>query len=440
MNKSIQIYRGEIFYFIASPLERPESYVYYPEGALVVVEGKVLEAAPWHEIAERYPAAEVTDYSGRILMPGLIDSHVHFPQTEIIGMYGRQLLDWLNEYVFPTEETFSSPEVAERVARLFIGELFRNGTTSCMAYASVYPESVDTLFSVASEYNMRMITGKIMMNRNAPERLTDTVDSGYKDSRRLLVDWHGKGRNHYVITPRFAITSTVDQLESAARLHREFPDTYIQTHLSENRGEIESILALYPDCRDYLEVYERAGLLTDRSVFGHCIHLSESECERMAAAGATIAHCPTSNLFLGSGLFDMQRINGYPVQTVLATDVGAGTSFSMWKTMGESYKVQQLNGYAASSLELLYSCTLGAARALKLDHEQGNFEKGKDADFIVVDYASTPIQAARTEYLRRNGKDTLENKLFGLQTQGDDRAIEATYVMGKKVYASSCVR
>jgi len=303
-----------------------------------------------------------------------------------------------------------------------------------MAYASVYPESVDTLFSAALEYNMRMITGKMMMNRNAPEQLTDTVDSGYKDSRRLIEDWHGKGRNRYVITPRFAITSTTEQLESAARLHREFPDTYIQTHLSENRGEIESILSLHPDHSDYLELYERTGLLTDRSVFGHCIHLSESECKRMAAAGAIIAHCPTSNLFLGSGLFDMRRANAYGIQTVIATDVGGGTSFSMWKTMGESYKVQQLNGYAVSALELLYKCTLGAAQALKLDHEQGNFEKGKDADFIVVDYSSTPIQAARTEYLRRNGKDTLENKLFGLQIQGDDRAVEATYVMGKRVY------
>jgi len=434
MNKSIQIYRGEVFYFVSSPLESVKSYVFYSDGALVVSNGKVLEAAPWSEIEGYYPDTNVIDYRGHLIMPGFIDSHVHFPQTEIIGMYGRQLLDWLNEYVFPTEETFSSPEVAERVARLFIDQLFQNGTTSCMAYASVYPESVDTLFSVASEYNMRMITGKMMMNRNAPANLTDTTQSGYEDSLRLIERWHAKGRNRYVITPRFAITSTIDQLKSAARLHREFPDTYIQTHLSENRGEIESILSIHPDHSDYLELYERTGLLTDRSVFGHCVHLSESECKRMADAGGVIAHCPTSNLFLGSGLFDMQRANDYNIQTVIATDVGGGTSFSMWKTMGDSYKVQQLNGYAVSALELLYRCTLGAAKALKLDNEQGNFENGKDADFIVVDYVSTPIQAARIDYLRRNEKDTLENKLFGLQIQGDDRAVKATYVMGKMVY------
>ena len=305
-----------------------------------------------------------------------------------------------------------------------------------MAYATVHKESVNALFSVASEYNMQMLTGKVLMNRNAPQSLMDTEESGEADSRELIEAWHKKGRNLYVITPRFSITSTHGQLISAARLHEEYPDTYIQTHLSENRNEIDSALELSPECSDYLEVYERAGLVTERSVFGHCIHLSDSECRRMAEAGAIIAHCPTSNLFLGSGLFDMQQANRINIQTTLATDVGAGTSFSLFRTMGESYKVQQLNGYPMSVFESLYKCTRSTAKALKLDDKIGSFDQGRDADFIVVDCTATPSQQMRKEYLERKGKWNLENKLFGIQTLGDDRNIVATYVAGNPVYQS----
>ena len=303
MDETVYLYKGEVFYFKDSPLKFDESYSYYPDGALVVCRGKIIEAGAYENIKERYPEAFVTDYSGKLLMPGLIDSHIHYPQSEMIGMYGKQLLDWLNEYTYPTEEAFGDSEYAGRVARFFVNELFRNGTTTCMAYATVHKESVNALFSVASEYNMQMLTGKVLMNRNAPQSLMDTEESGEADSRELIEAWHKKGRNLYVITPRFSITSTHGQLISAARLHEEYPDTYIQTHLSENRNEIDSALELSPECSDYLEVYERAGLVTERSVFGHCIHLSDSECRRMAEAGAIIAHCPTSNLFLGSGLF-----------------------------------------------------------------------------------------------------------------------------------------
>lgn len=436
MNDSIQIFKGEVFYFKDSPLKREDSYRYYPDGALVVSEGKVMEAGPYDRLKEKYNNAYLTDYSGKLLMPGLIDSHIHYPQSEMIGMYGKQLLDWLNQYTYPTEEAFASQEHAEKVARLFVNELFRNGTTCCMAYATVHKTSVDALFSVASEYNMRMLTGKVMMNRNAPQALTDTEESGYTDSRALIESWHKNGRNLYVVTPRFSITSTHGQLITAARLHEEYPDTYIQTHLSENKGEIDSTLSLSPECLDYLEVYERAGLVTDRSVFGHCIHLSDSECRRMAEAGAIIAHCPTSNLFLGSGLFNMQQANRINIQTTLATDVGGGSSFSLWKTMAESYKIQQLNGYSMSVFESLYKCTRGTAKALVLDDKIGSFEPGREADFIVVDCTATSSQQIRKEYLQRNGKWTLENKLFGLQTLGDDRNIAATYLMGSPVYLS----
>lgn len=433
MNKEICLYRGDVFYFTASPLDNKKPYCYFEDGALAVCEGKVVGSGLFRDMFQSYPNASVTDYSGKLLMPGLIDSHIHYPQSEIIGMYGKQLLDWLNEYTFPAEAAFSSFEHADRMARFFVQELFRSGTTCCMAYATVHPASVNALFSVASEYEMCMLTGKVLMDRNAPDNLRDTVRQGESESRTLIETWHNKGRNRYVITPRFAISCTEEQLKSAARLHEAFPDTYIQTHLSENKHEIDSTLSLCPDCQDYFEVYEQAGLVTERSVFGHCIHLSDSECSRFAEAGAVAAHCPTSNLFLGSGLFDMQRANRFGMQTTLATDVGGGTSMSMLRTMGEAYKVQQLNGYSLPAFEALYKCTLGSAKALKLDAEIGSFMPGRLADFIVVDDAATPSQYTRKDYLLRTGKWNLENRLFGLQILGDDRNITATYIKGKAV-------
>lgn len=430
MSKKICLFRGDIFYFTSSPLENEEPYCFFADGGLAVCEGKVIASGPFREISAEYPDAELTDYSGKLIMPGFIDSHIHFPQSEIIGMYGKQLLDWLNAYTFPAEMAFSNPAHADRIARFFIQELFRNGTTCCMAYATVHPASVNALFTVASEYDMCMLTGKVLMDRNAPDGLMDTAGQGEAESRALIETWHKRGRNRYVITPRFAITSTNEQLLSAARLHKMYPDTYIQTHLSENKNEIGSTLSLFPDCRDYFEVYERAGLVTERSVFGHCVHLSDSECRRFAGAGAIVAHCPTSNLFLGSGLFDMQRARRFGMRTTLATDVGGGTSLSMLRTMGEAYKVQQLNGYSMSAFEALYSCTLGTAKALQLDAEIGSFHPGCLADFIVVDDAVTPSQRSRKDYLLRTGKWNLENCLFGLQILGDERNIAATYIKG----------
>lgn len=426
------IYRGEVFYFTASPLERGDAFAHHPDGALVVAFGKVVEAGVFAEVSAHYPDLPVVDYSGKLIMPGFIDTHIHYSQSGIIGMYGHQLLDWLGEYTFPAEQAFASEEYAQQIARFFVSELLRNGTTTCMAYATVHPVSVSALFAVASEYNMCMLTGKVLMNRNAPEGLTDAEGEGIADCRTLLERWHRQGRNHYVVTPRFAITSTPRQLKDAARLHAEYPDTYIQTHLSETRHEIASVLELCPRHSDYLEVYERAGLLTDRSVFGHCVHLSAAECRRMSAAGGIISHCPTSNLFLGSGLFDMNQANRMGICTTLGTDVGAGTSFSMLRTMGEAYKVQQLQGYPMSAFESFYKCTLGAARALKLDDRIGSFCHGSEADFVVLDYASTPSQRLRMDYLLRSGKWSLENKLFGLQTLGDDRAVISTYLMGER--------
>lgn len=428
------LYRGEIFYFVASPFDQGNSYYYCKDGALFVVNGKVIEAGPFEPLRSRYPDVPLTDYSGKLIMPGLIDAHTHFPQSGIIGMYGQQLLDWLEKYTFPAEAEFSSRRRANETARFFVQELLRNGTTACAAYSSVHPGSVDALFSVASKYNMCMLTGKVMMNRNAPDTLIDQVYTCESDCRALIEKWDGKGRNHYVITPRFAIACTPTLLSSAGRLHAEYPNTYVQTHLSESKDEIASVRALFPDSVDYLAVYERAGLLTERSIFGHCIYLKERERKRLADVGATIVHCPTSNLFLGSGLFNMQETYRYHRFIALGTDVGAGTSFSMWKTMGEAYKIQQIKGYPITAVELLYQCTLGAALALSLQDRIGSFFYGRDADFIVMDYAVTPVQQLRMERLRAARKWTLENKLSGLQILGDDRNTVATYLMGKRVY------
>lgn len=435
MQDKQHIYRGTVFFFTDSPLVKNDSYTCIPDGALAVgPDGKVLETGAYDVIKAKYATFPETDYSGQLIMPGLIDAHVHYPQTEIIGMYGKQLLDWLNEYTFPAEMNFKSPEYAARVADLFLRELFRNGTTTCVAYATVHRGSVDALFEAASRYHMRLLTGKVLMDQNAPEGLRDTVASGERESRSLIEKWHNQGRNQYVITPRFAITSSREQLDMAGRLRKTYPDTYIQTHLSENKNEIGSALTIHPGHTDYLAIYEAAGLITDRTLLGHCIHLSDSELNRIAAAGAIITHCPTSNLFLGSGLYEMERANRSGVQTVMATDVGGGTSFSMFKTLGESYKMMQVGGYSMSTMEAFYKSTLGTARALQIADKVGCFGAGMEADFIVVNSAATPVQAAREAYLWRSGKWSVENRLFGLQILGDDRNITATYLMGQQVH------
>ncbi len=436
MKCDMQLHRGEVFYFTGPPDKGTDRYAYFPDGALVVSDGIIREAGAYDDISLRYPDAERIDHRGRLIMPGLIDAHVHFPQYRIQGMYGDQLLAWLNNYTFPAERRYGDLSQGEvtRQARRFIQHLFRHGTTACMAYAATFPHTVDALFEVASSCNMLMMTGKMMMNRNAPEALLDTTAQSEADSLRLIERWHGKGRNRYVVTPRFAITSTPDQLTVAGKLHAAFPDTYIQTHLSESREEVETVSRLFPGSRDYLDVYEKAGLLTRRSVFGHCIHLSADEWIRMREAGAVVAHCPTSNLFLGSGLFPLRQADTHGVPVALATDVAGGTSLSMFRTMDEAYKIQQLNDYTVSPLTFLYLSTLGAARALGLDESVGSFRVGNNADFIVVDYAATPDQAERLSFLDATGKLTVEQKLLGLQFLGDDRSVKSTYINGNCVH------
>ncbi|MAN52906.1 MULTISPECIES: guanine deaminase [unclassified Marinimicrobium] len=369
-----------------------------------------------------------------LLMPGLIDSHIHYPQTGVIASYGEQLIDWLNHYTFPAEQAFSDAEYARLEAERFVDLLLAHGTTTAMVYTTVYPQSTDAFFEVARQRDLCMLAGKVMMDRNAPEALLDTATGSDRQCRSLIERWHHNGRLHYALTPRFAPTSTPEQLRLTGELYRTYDDLYLQTHLSENLNELAWVKTLFPDARDYLDVYDRYGLLGERSVFGHGLHLSDVELKRLADTGSSVAFCPTSNLFLGSGLLNARRLTDARVEISIATDVGGGTSFSMLKTLAEGYKVLQLQGQNLNPLQAFYWITLGNARTLKLDHRIGNFAPGKDADFILIDRSSTPLQAYRQA---RAG--TLTESLFALMMLGDENNIASTYVMGRPQFQRQSV-
>lgn len=427
----IHAFRGSILHYLDDPATHPDTArAYIDDGLLLVNDGRIHAVGSYASLIGSLPKDAIrTDYSGKILMPGFIDLHTHFPQTEMIAAYGRQLLDWLNNYTFPTEAKFVDPIYAKAIAEVFIDELLRNGTTTAMVFSSVHPESTDAFFEVAAANDLRMIAGKVMMDRNAPEDLLDTPESSYEDSVALIEHWHGRGRLAYAITPRFAPTSSAEQLHVAGRLLQEYPDVYLQSHLAENSAEIDWVTRLFPKAVDYLDVYEQAGLLGPRCIYAHGIHLTDSACLRLAASGTVLAHCPSSNLFLGSGLFDMSRLADQGVRFALGTDIGAGTSFSMLKTLGEAYKVQQLQHHSLQPDRAFYLATLGGARALSLDKVIGNFLPGKEADFIVLDPSTTPFMRFRIEHC-----NTLTEKLFVFAMLGDDRLISATYILGNLAY------
>ncbi len=405
---------------------------YQPDGLLVLQSGKILDFGSYLAVIDRYPNLRVTEYRDRLITPGLIDTHIHFPQTEIIASYGEQLLEWLERYTFPTERKFQDPDYAAAVAEIFLDELLRNGTTTALVLAAVFPVSVQVLFQAAKQRNLRLITGKVMMDRHAPEFLRDTAESSYRESLALIETWHGVDRLSYAVTPRFAPTSTPAQLQAACRLLDDVPDLYLQTHLSENLSEIAWVRELFPECKDYLDVYENAGLVRDRSIYAHGIHLSDSEFQRLSSQGAAIAFCPTSNLFLGSGLFKIDRAKSSdaPVNVGLATDVGGGTSFSLLQTASEAYKVAQLQGISLSPFQLFFLLTLGGARSLSLDQAIGNFTPGHEADFVVWNDRATPIQAFRNLVEMPQTLDEIHDRLFSLIMMGDDRSVEAVYVLG----------
>jgi guanine deaminase len=399
------------------------------DGIVVCRNGMIEAVGPAAEILRSLPAGTpIAHYEGCLIAPGFIDTHVHYVQTGMIASYGEQLLDWLNRYAFPAEMAFEDPAHAAAMARVFCGELLRNGTTTALVFCAVYPESVDALFAEAERHGMRMIAGKVLMDRNAPEQLRDTAQQGYEESKALIARWHGRGRALYAITPRFAGTSTPAQLDAAGTLWREHPGVLMQTHISENRREIEWTAELFPDRKDYLDIYDHHGLIGKRAVLAHGVHLSENEVCRCHESGAAIAHCPTSNLFLGSGLFQISRFKDptRPIEIGLGTDVGGGTSFSMLATMSAAYEIAQLNGRALSALEAFYMATLGGARALSLEDKIGSIAPGREADLIVLDPKATPLLALRSERA-----ESIQDLMFALMTLGDDRAVAATYVAGK---------
>ncbi len=427
-----QAHRSALIHSLGDPDELgiDASFEYFEDGLLVIEEGHVIAVGDASKLLATLPAGtEVIEHQHSLLCPGFVDTHIHYPQTGMIASYGEQLLDWLENYTFPTEQHFKDKVHAAGVAEVFLNELLRNGTTTALVFGTVHPESVDALFEAAEARDLRMIAGKVMMDRNAPEYLTDTPESSYHDSKALIERWHGKGRLHYAVTPRFAPTSTGEQLAVAGQLLQEHPGVYLHTHLSENNNEIEWVKQLFPERSGYLDVYDHHKLLGERSVFAHGVHLCDSECERLAETDSALAFCPTSNLFLGSGLFDLPKMESYQIKVGLGTDVGAGTSFSILQTLNEAYKVMQLQGHKLNPFKSLYLATLGGARALKLDQSIGSFSPGKEADFVVLDYNATPLIRFRMQQAK-----SLQERLFVLMTLGDDRAIRQTFAMGESVH------
>ena len=420
------IYRAQVLHFASH-----DQLIHFDDGALLVDDatGRVVTVGQAQDVLAQNPDTPVTAYDNKLIMPGFIDSHVHFPQVDVIASYGAQLLDWLNDYTFPTEISFQDDDKTNQTAHFFLNELFKNGTTTALVFATVHKSSVNAFFKASEHYNSRMICGKVMMDRNAPDDLCDTPQSSFDDSQELIDQWHGNGRQLYAVTPRFAITSTPEQLEKAGQLIQANPGVYMQTHLSENQDEINFVKELFPERKSYLDVYDHYRLLGPRSVFAHGVHLEQADFERLSETQSGIAFCPTSNLFLGSGLFDLQQAQQHNVPVSIASDVGGGTSFSMLQTLNEAYKICQLKGYSLQARQAFYMLTLGNAKALSLDDKIGNFEKGKEADFIVMDLNSTDLISRKISTCK-----TLDEVLFSLMILGDDRSISETFVAGKSVY------
>ena len=425
-----QAIRGSFFDITAvvqTPQQLPDNARYIEDGLLLLNGGQIVSLQTWE--AGRYQLANesaIQDYRGKLIVPGFVDTHIHYPQTEMIGAFGEQLLEWLQQYTFPVESQYHCPQHSAKMSAFFLHQLLSNGTTTALVFGTVHPESVDALFSAAGQLGMRLIAGKVMMDRNAPDYLTETPEQSYQQTRELIERWHNHGRLSYALTPRFAPTSSPELLEKVRQLKEEYPDTWMQTHLSENPQEIEWVKSLFPAHQGYLDVYHQYQLTGRRSVFAHCIHLEDQEWDCLHQTESAVAFCPTSNLFLGSGLFNLKTCWDKDVKMGIGTDVGAGTTFNMLETLGEAYKVGQLQSYRLGACEAFYHATLGGARALDLHDRIGNFQAGKEADFVVLDPAVSALQQMR----HANSRDIWE-KLFVLMTLGDDRNIAATWINGQ---------
>ena len=427
----MRAFRGAILSFRDDPASASarDAYEYFDDGVLVVEKGRVVRMGAAADLLASLPAdTEVVDRRGALILPGFVDAHIHYSQTDVIASPGDNLLHWLEKCTFPEEARFADAAHAAEVAEFFLDELARHGTTTALVFGTVHRASADAFFAAAERRNLRMAAGQVMMDRGCPEHLRDTPESVKRDVRELAERWHGVGRLHYAITPRFALTSSEEQLRLAGELARAHPDAFIQSHAAEHVEEVEAARKLFPSSRSYLDVYDRFGLLRERAVYAHCLHLDDQDRKRMAESGAVAAFCPTSNLFLGSGLFDVAAADASGMRFALATDVGAGTSFSMLRTMDEAYKVAQLQDQRLSALRCFYLATLGGARALRLDDRIGSFAAGREADFIVLDPAATPLLERRMRAAK-----TLEERLFAWMILGDERAVRETYVLGDEI-------
>jgi len=424
----VKIYRGRVFTPVADPFSSDiaASYVYYDDGYVAVDADRIAAVGDFKDMP-RDSAALIQLGRDALIVPGFVDTHLHAPQLEMIGSYGGHLLEWLNRYTFPTEAKFSDPKHAAQIAEAFFDELLRNGTLCALIFSTIHAEATEIFFAEAERRGFRGIIGKTMMDRNAPPELLENVRDSYDQSRALLQKWHKRGLLRYAITPRFAPTSTPELLEAAGQLKREFPDAYVHTHISENRNEVTWVQQLFPEA-EYADVYERYGLLDERTVLAHGVWLTEEELDLLARRKARIAHCPNSNLFLGSGLFRLHHTLDAGVGVGLGTDIGAGTTPSMFTAMADAYKVQQVQGVSLSPFHLWYLATLGGARALSLDTESGSIEAGKSADFLVLDLHATPLVSMRSDRA-----SSIEDLLAGLIFMGDDRVVKTRFIAGHEV-------
>lgn len=420
---------GQTLTFTGDALaEGPEAARHSARGGVLVEGGRIAAVGQADDLRRAHPQARVTDYGQGLISAGFIDAHAHYPQTAMIASWGKRLIDWLNLYTFPEEMRFDDPAYAAGIAGRYFDLILSCGTTSVASYCTIHPGSVEAFFSAAADRGMRVWGGKTCMDRNAPEGLRDTAQSAYDDSKRLLERWHGKGRASYVITPRFSPTSTPEQLDALAALWREHPEVLVQTHLSEQVDEIAWVRSLYPEARDYLDTYEAHGLLGPGTLLGHSIHLEPREIDRIAEVGASVIHCPTSNMFIGSGLFRARALSDRGLRIGLATDTGGGSSFSMLRTMAAAYEVGQLAGTALHPAALWWLATAGSAATLGARDRIGRLAPGLEADLVVIDLASTPAIAQRAAEA-----DDLWGALFPTIMMGDDRAIRDVWVGGRQV-------
>ena len=423
------MHRGALLHFLDEPMLDTNAIEYFEDGALLVAEGHIEKVGNATDVlAKLSSSVPVLDHKNALIAPGFVDCHVHYPQYHVMAAFGTQLLDWLTTHTFPEEEKFKDIAYASDVAERFLKQLLSNGTTTALVFGTVHPQSVDAFFEAANQRNLRMICGKVMMDRNAPPGLLDTADESVTDSEALIQRWHGRDRLGYAVTPRFAPTSSPAQLKGAAQLLQKHPGVMLHTHLAENRSECDWVGELYPQNRSYLDVYDQFGLLGPNSIFAHSIYLDDKDRQRLAQTHSSIAHCPTSNLFIGSGLFDMKAAASAGIKIGLATDVGGGDSYSLLRTINESYKIQQLQEYTLDPFQSFYMATLGGARAISVDSHIGNFTVGKEADFNILDLHATELIAARIAKCQ-----SLKEKLFVLQMLGDERAIRQTWIMGSPV-------